>query len=155
MEALMTKRQILIGLRKNQRGNSFIETAILVPVLLLMSCGTMDFARVVYAGTEIANAARAGVQFGALTPGNSGNTTGMVQAALNDASDLSGVTATARNFCGCNSGTGEVSCSSTTCGTTPSGYVSVTANYTFNTLIPWPSLPQTVVLSRTAKMRVQ
>jgi Flp pilus assembly protein TadG len=155
MEALMAQRPNLTGFR-NQRGSGFIETAILLPVMLLMCCGTMDFARVVYAGIEVASAARAGVQFGALTPGNSGNTDGMVQAALNDAADLgAGVTATARNFCGCNSGTTEVSCSSTTCGTTPSGYVSVTANYTFNTLIPWPGIPQTVVLTRTAQMRAQ
>ena len=151
------QRMSLIGFRSNQKGSSFIEVAILLPVMLLMCCGTMDFARVVYAGIEIANAARAGVQFGALTPGNSGNTNGMVQAALNDATDLglSGVTASARNFCGCNSGTGEVSCSATTCGATPSGYVSVTANYPFNTLVPWPGLPTRVVLTRTAMMRVQ
>ena len=153
----MVKRISLSGLWNDRGGSSFIETAILIPALLVVCCGTMDFARVVYAGIEIANAARAGVQYGALTPGNSGDTTGMAQAAVNDAADLglSNVTATARNFCGCNSGTGEVSCSTTSCGTTPSGYVSVTANYTFNTLLHMPGLPQTIVLTRTAKMRAQ
>src|SRR5258707_587749 len=155
-EELMPKR-LVIRLRKDRKGSSFIETAILIPMLLVVCCGTMDFARVVYAGIEIANAARAGVQYGALTPGNSGDTAGMIQAAVNDASDLgiSNVTATARNFCGCNSGTGEVACSDTSCGTTPSGYVSVTTNYTFNTTLHFPGLPQTVLLARTAKMRVQ
>lgn len=153
----MVKRISLSGLWNDRGGSSFIETAILIPALLVVCCGTMDFARIVYAGIEIANAARAGVQYGALTPGNSGDTTGMAQAAVNDAADLglSNVTATARNFCGCNSGTGEVSCSTTSCGTTPSGYVSVTANYTFNTLLHMPGLPQTIVLTRTAKMRAQ
>jgi Flp pilus assembly protein TadG len=156
MEVLMAQRTNLTGFRNREKGSSFIEVAILLPVMLLMCCGTMDFARVMYAGIEVANAARAGVQFGALTPGNSGNTNGMVQAALSDAADLgSGVTATARNFCECVGGTSEVDCSTSTCGTTPSGYVSVTANYTFNTLIPWPALPQTVSLTRTARMRVQ
>ena len=153
----MVKRISLSGLWNDRGGSSFIETAILIPALLVVCCGTMDFARVVYAGIEIANAARAGVQYGALTPGNSGDTSGMAQAAVNDAADLglSNVTATARNFCGCNSGTGEVSCSTTSCGTTPSGYVSVTANYTFNTLLHMPGLPQTIVLTRTATMRAQ
>jgi hypothetical protein len=115
----------------------------------------MDFARIVYAGTELAGAARAGVQFGALTPGNSGNTSGMALAAKTDAADLgSSVTATASNFCTCSGST--VACSSTcTGGATPDGYVSVTANYTFNTVLAYPGLPQTVALSRTAKMRVQ
>jgi Flp pilus assembly protein TadG len=157
MEALMIQRLRSIGFLRDGKGSSFVETAILVPVMLLMCAGTMDFARVVYAGIEIANAARAGVQYGALTPGNSGDTAGMAQAALNDAADLgsSNVTASARNFCGCDSGTAEVACSSTTCGTTPSGYVSVTANYTFNTFLRWPGLPQSVVLTRTARMRAQ
>jgi Flp pilus assembly protein TadG len=134
-----------------------IEMTILVPVMLLMCCGTMDFARIVYAGITIANSARAGVQFGAFSPGNSGNTAGMVQATLNDAADLgiSNVTAVARNFCGCTSGTTEVPCSSTCSGATPSGYVSVTASYTFSPMVPLPGVPQSVVLTRVAKMRVQ
>ena len=139
---------------KDRTGSSFIETAILVPAMLMLCCGTMDFARVVYAGIEIASAARAGVQYGALTPGNSGDTSGMVQAALTDAADLgSTVTASASNFCTCSGST--VSCSSTCSGVAPEGYVSVTANYTFSTTIPYPGLPQTVALSRSAKMRVQ
>jgi Flp pilus assembly protein TadG len=134
-----------------------MEAALLVPLMLLMCCGAMDFLRVVYAGIEIANAARAGVQFGALTPGNSGNTAGMAQAAVNDAADLGSgnVTATASNFCACTGVSGTVSCTSTCTGATPDGYVSVTANYTFNTLVRCPGVPQQVVLSRTAKMRVQ
>jgi Flp pilus assembly protein TadG len=151
----MSKRTSLSGSWGDRRGSSFVELAILVPVILLMCCGTMDFARIVYAGIEVSGAAKAGVQFGALTPGNSGNTTGMVQAATNDAADLSGLTATARNFCSCDGGANEVDCSSSGCGTTPSGYVSVTANYTFNTLFPWPGIPNSINLARTAKMRVQ
>jgi hypothetical protein len=114
----------------------------------------MDFARVVYAGIEVAGAARAGVQYGALTPGHSGDTAGMTTAAKADATDLgSSVTASASNFCSCSGSTTD--CTSTCSGAAPNGYVSVTANYTFNTLIPYPGLPQTVTLSRTAKMRVQ
>lgn len=150
----MAQRMSLIRFRKDRTGTAFIEIAILIPVILLLSCGVMDFSRVVYAGIEIAGAARAGVQYGALTPGHSGDTTGMVQAALNDATDLgSTVTASASNFCMCSGST--VDCSSSCSGDTPDGYVTVTANYTFNTLIPYPALPQSIVLSRTAKMRVQ
>jgi Flp pilus assembly protein TadG len=139
---------------KEEKGTSFIETAILIPALLLLCCGSIDFTRIVYAGIEVTSAARAGVQYGALTPGNSGNTTGMTQAALADASDLgSSVTATAANFCLCSGST--ASCTSTCSGAAPDGYVSVTANYTFTSLLRYPGLPQSVTLSRTAKMRVQ
>jgi Flp pilus assembly protein TadG len=151
----MKHRKNLSRFWKDRSGTTIIETAILVPALMLLCCGTMDFARVVYAGTEIAGAVRSGIQYGALTPGNSGDTTGMAQAAKNDAGDLgSTVTASASNFCTCSGST--VACTSTcTDGSIPEGYVSVTANYTFTTTIPYPGLPQTVALSRTAKMRVQ
>jgi Flp pilus assembly protein TadG len=138
----------------DRTGNSFIETALLLPLMLLICCGAMDFARVLYAGVEIASAARAGVQYGALTPGHSGDISGMERAALADASDLGdSVTASATNFCACSAST--TSCSSTCSGETPDGYVSVTANYTFNTLVGYPGIPRSVVVSRTAKMRVQ
>jgi Flp pilus assembly protein TadG len=141
----------------NRTGSSLIETALLIPVMLMMCCGAMDFARIVNAGITVANSARAGVQYGALTPGNSGDTTGMVQAALNDGADLgtSNLTATARNFCECTAGTSEVDCSTSCSGVTPSGYTSVTVSYTFKTLVPYPGLPQSVVLTRTANMRIQ
>ncbi|HEX5430641.1 MAG TPA: TadE/TadG family type IV pilus assembly protein [Bryobacteraceae bacterium] len=150
----MAQRINLKRLLNDRTGTSLIELAILIPVMLFLSCGVMDFSRVVYAGIEIAGAARAGVQYGALTPGNAGNASGMEQAALADATDLgNSVTAAASNFCVCSGST--VDCSSTCNGTTPDGYVTVTANYTFNTLLHYPFLPQQMVLSRTAKMRVQ
>lgn len=140
-----------------EEGNALVEFAVTVPVLLLMCYGTMDFSRVLYAGIAVANAARAGVQYGALTPGHSGDTTGMVNAATADAANqgLTGVSATARNFCGCTSSTTEVACSSTCSGATPDGYVEVTVTYTFNTLFAMTGIPQTMPISKTAKMRVQ
>ena len=99
------------SLRTNQKGSSFIETALMVPLMLLMCCGAMDFARVIYTGVEVANAARAGVQYGALLPGRSGDMTGMTNAAVADAADLgTAVTATATNFCACDGS--PVDCSS-------------------------------------------
>lgn len=118
----------------------------------------MDFGRIFFAGIAIASAARAGVQYGTLTPGNSGDTAGMAQAAMNDVAGqgLSSVTASARNFCGCAGSTTEVACSTSTCsGSNPNGYVEVRVNYTFTPLVAYPGIPESVVLTRTAKMRVQ
>jgi hypothetical protein len=125
--------------------------------MLALCCGAMDFSRVVYAGIAVANAARAGVQHGALTPGHSGDIPGMVQAALDDSSNqgLNGVTATARNFCACSSSTAEVGCSATCSGSTPNGYVEVTARYTFHTVVNFPAIPSTIEIVKAAKMRVQ
>jgi Flp pilus assembly protein TadG len=139
-----------------------IEFALLFPMMMLMMLGTADFARVFYAGIAVANAARAGVQYGALDPGNAGNFTAMQQAALNDAANqgLTGITAVASNYCGCTGSSSTVTCGSGLCAvgggtTTPNGYVRVVVNYTYNTLVNYPGIPHTISLSRTATMRVQ
>lgn len=134
-----------------------MEAALTFPILLLMCCGTMDFARVVYAGIAVASAARAGVQFGSLTPGNTGKTSEMVQAALDDAANqgLTGISASARSYCLCGGSTAEVACSSTCSGATPNGYTEVTVSYTFTTMLSYPGLPNNIVVNRTAKMRAQ
>ena len=119
----------------------------------------MDFARVVYAGIAVANAARAGVQYGTFSPGNAGKTSELQSAALADAANqgLTGISASARTFCLCSGSSSEVSCTlATSCaGTTPNGYSEVTVSYTFNTMITYPGIPSSIALSRTARMRIQ
>jgi Flp pilus assembly protein TadG len=142
-----------------------IEFALLFPAMMLMALGTADFARVFYAGIAVANAARAGVQYGSLDPGKAGNFPAMQQAALDDAANqgLSGVAAVATNYCGCTGSSSTVACGGATPGTcsmggtttAPNGYVRVTVTYTYNTLVTYPGIPSTVALARTAIMRVQ
>jgi Flp pilus assembly protein TadG len=143
---------------RRRSGNAAIEFTLLAPALLLMLVGTMDFARIFFGGIAMENAARAGVQYGALSPGKAGDTDGIVAAALADAAaqGLSGVTASARTFCSCVGTTSDVSCSLSTCGgQVPNGYVQATVQYTFNSVLRYPGLPANVVISRTARMRVQ
>jgi TadE-like protein len=97
------------------RGQSAVELALLAPVLILLLLAAADFSRVYYASIEATNAARADVQYGAQSITTASDTAGMQQAALNDASNLSGLTATASNFCECPPGTSHVICSSATC----------------------------------------
>ena len=53
------------------RGQSLIEFAILLPVLLLLILGVFDLGRVIYYYSAIANAAREGARFGVvLEPGS-------------------------------------------------------------------------------------
>ena len=149
----------LSTIKSRQSGSAIIEMALLFPLLVLMLCGTMDFARAFYAGIAVASAARAGVQFGALSPSNAGKLTSMNAAAVADASGqgLTTVTPVSRTYCTGAASTTEVSCTSATvCGTAvPSGYVETTVAYTFNTIVPYPGIPQSVVLTRVARLRVQ
>jgi Flp pilus assembly protein TadG len=146
------------GNRRRERGSAMVEFCLVFPVLLLMMVGTMDFARAFRAAIAVANAARAGIQFGALNAGNAGNTTGMNTAATDDAAGqgLTGLTATSRTFCGCTGSSTEVSCTTATCsGNTPNGYVETRVQYTFRSVVHFPGVPADMVISRTARMRVQ
>ena len=52
----MEPRFTLIRFLQDRSGSSFVELALLFPIILIMCFGTMDFARIVYAGTEVAGA---------------------------------------------------------------------------------------------------
>ena len=136
------------------RGQSAVELAFLAPVLVLVLVIAADFSRVFYMSIEAANAARAGVQYGSQSTTNASDTAGMKQAALNDASNLSGLTASASNFCECPPSTSHVTCSSTTC----SGmemYVQVNTSAQFQTLVHYPGVPSRVTLNESALMRAE
>jgi Flp pilus assembly protein TadG len=152
--------------RKDKRsGSVMIEFALLFPVMMLMALGTADFARIFYAGIAVANAARAGVQYGTLSPGNAGNFVAMQQAALDDAANqgLNGLTAVATNYCGCTGSSATIACGGAAFGTctvggattAPNGYVRVTVTYTYNTLVSYPGIPNAITLTKTATMRAQ
>jgi Flp pilus assembly protein TadG len=139
-----------------RRGSAILETGLLLPVLILMTCGAMDFARVFFAGIVVESAARAGVQVGSYSVGKAGSAD-MNTAGESDASGqgLTGVTVSSRTFCACVTGTTEVSCSTSCSGVVPSGYVETTATYTFNPIVPYPGVPRNIAISSTAKFRAQ
>lgn len=146
-----------VSYRCAQRGSAIIEAGLLLPLLILMTCGAMDFARVFFAGIVVESAARSGVQTASYSVGKAGATTESDAAALSDASGqgLTGVTVSSRTFCECISSSTEVSCSTSCSGTVPSGYVETTASYTFNPIVPYPGVPQNLVIASSAKFRAQ
>lgn len=81
--------------RRDDRGQALVETALVLPLLFLLLLGAAELGRVAYAAIEISNAARAGAQYGSQDAGTMGDTNGITTAAQNDASNLSGVMASA------------------------------------------------------------
>jgi Flp pilus assembly protein TadG len=143
--------------RRGEQGSAVIETGLLLPVILLMLCGAMDFARVFVAAIVVESAARAGVQYGSFSVGKA-EYAGMNAAGESDAAGqgLTGVVVSSRTFCGCNTSTSEVSCTTETCsGSVPSGYVETTARYTFNPIVRFPGIPRDIELSSSARFRAQ
>ena len=148
--------------RKGQQlGSAVVELAIASTFLMLVLMGTMDFARLFYAGISVGNAAAAGAEYGAQSVSNSSNTDGIKQAALNDGTDITGLTASATRVCQCSGA--SVNCTTKTCpgglglgGTVkPVIYVQVTTTAPFKTLGNYPMIPSSVTVTKLAQMRAQ
>jgi hypothetical protein len=52
--------------KKKQRGQSLMEFALMIPVLMLVAMGIFDLGRVIYYYSTITNAAREGARYGAV-----------------------------------------------------------------------------------------
>jgi Flp pilus assembly protein TadG len=138
--------------KKGMKGQSTVEMGLLVPVVVLLLVVVGDFARVFYAAIEVANAARAGVQYGAQSYVTAIKYDSIKQAALNDGQNISGLSATAADFCMCNGV--KVACSPPQC-SQPQLFVQVTTKATFKTLLNYPGVPSPIPLASTAIMEVQ
>jgi hypothetical protein len=149
----------------SERGTSLIEFALLIPLLLLLLLGIIEIGRYADASIVVANAARAGSQYGAQNLGTAADQSGITLAAQQDAGDtsllleepnLSGhVTNT--NVCGCvGSAPNQATCSALpSCGGGPMlVYVQVIASGDFKTLFPYPGIPAFPAISSTSRVRV-
>jgi len=103
---------------------------------------------------SVADAARAGAQYGSLSAANASNTAGMQSAALNAAPDITGLTATAAKVCQCSDGS-TINCSGTCASGPVQVYVQVTAQATCSAIFSYAPLPFGGVVVSTASMRAQ
>jgi Flp pilus assembly protein TadG len=151
----------LCVLCKNDHGAALVELAFVIPILLLLVIGAVDFGRAYYMGIEVTNAAHAGAEYGSLNPPIT-STAGIIAAAKQSASDLSSMSVTVPSWgCECSDG----SSSSASCATTPSCtvtstrggnavyWVKVNTSVTYTTLMPWPGISNSFALSGTATVR--
>ena len=56
--------------RADERGTSIVESALMLPVLVLFLLGMLDFGLAVYSSNALANAARDGARFASVDPTN-------------------------------------------------------------------------------------
>lgn len=148
------ERVVLAELFRNETGQALIELAVssmLVCILILglIQCGYWE-----YESIELVSAAQAGAQYGAQSGTSAIDNSGMQKAALSDAYNVPGAAATASHFCSCSDGTSST-CLGTDC---PSShlveYVKVVTTATVMSPFRLSSLPQNILLSSQAVMRV-
>jgi hypothetical protein len=56
----------------HSRGQAVVEFALIVPVLIMLLLGIMEFGRAVYTSNALANAAREGARYGIINPQDTG-----------------------------------------------------------------------------------
>lgn len=85
----------------SQRGAALIEFALVTPLLIMVLIGLIEVGRLTYFSIEVANAAHAGAQYGALSYQNAGGS-GMSVAAQNDGQNsISDLQTIADYVCAC------------------------------------------------------
>jgi Flp pilus assembly protein TadG len=127
--------------RRKSRGQSLVEFAVLLPALVLILALAADFGRALTAYIAISGAAREGAAYGMMSTIQANDTAGIQAAALADVPTIWGTAPTV-----------NVAALSTDAQGYPK--VTVTVDYTFETILPIPPIPNSVDLTRTVSMRV-
>ena len=142
----------LLRILRQDEGSSLIELALLIPPLLLVLVGAIDFGRGYYVAIEVASAAEAGALYGSLNPTDDA---GMRAAAVLDAHDVSTMTVTSSDGCECSDGTSAiVSCSATpSCAVNVVNYVEVDTAVTYTPILKYPGLSSSYSLTGKSRMR--
>jgi Flp pilus assembly protein TadG len=140
--------------RSNSRGTAVVEFALAAPLLLLLAAGVLDFAMALRTATAVADAARAGAQYGSLSATNASDTAGIRAAALAAAPGIAGMTATVVKSCQC-PGVGAVSCAGTCTGGAMQVYVQVTTQATAPTVFRYAGVPFSGAVTSRASMRAR
>jgi Flp pilus assembly protein TadG len=140
--------------RNGEAGQSLVELAILMVLLVPLLIGAVEFGRLAYKAIEVSNAAKAAVQYGSQNHATAGDTAGMQAAAQNDAYNLTGLTLTATISCVCSNGASST-CSNTDCSTSQiEPIITVNTQGTFDPLFYVPGLPKTFTIHGKATQKV-
>lgn len=145
------------NLVRSNDGTALVEFAIIAPVLIFLLMGLIEIGRYTSLAIMAANAARAGVQYGAQNLSTAADSTGMENAALQDAQSLaSWGTPIANHVCSTDGGVTFGSCpgSGAALPANTVYYVQVQVSGTFTPLVSYPGLPSKVPVSGSAIMKV-
>ena len=137
-------------------GIAAVEFAIIAPPLLLMMVCTADLGFGMYRKLQVQNAAQAGAEYAIAN----GYYLTSISTAVTNATAMPGISAqpAPKQFYGCISNGVVVSatygliCSD---GTTAGNYVTVAAQGSYTTLVPYPVLPNTFNFASTSTVRIQ
>jgi hypothetical protein len=116
--------------------------------------GVLNYGIALRTAVAVSDAARAGAQYGSMTPDNAADIAGMQAAARNAAPTLTDMTVSAAPACKCANGS-AVSCSASCTTGSMLTYVQVTTSATAPNWFSYTGLSYTGAVSSTATMRAQ
>lgn len=133
----------LKNLRSDRGGNFAIEFALALPILLLLLVGLLDLGRLSIEKSALLQGAREGAQYGILAQGQAqfgtlaSSDQTAIQTTAQNASGITGATASASLFCECVTGTRIDAPCPNTCsgGGSPKQYLTVTTNAPFRSVL--------------------
>ena len=134
-----------------------VEFAIVASVLLLLTSGAADFARVFFHAITVANASSTGAFWGTYNNVRAVQTGSQEAAAEDDARNIGdGTLATATMYCECTNGN-STDCFNPNCGGNGPVriYTTTTVEQSFDTFLPWLGIPDDIVVNRETHYRVQ
>jgi Flp pilus assembly protein TadG len=142
--------------RATQAGQALLEVALVTPLLLLLAVGIIEIGRYAYYSILVADAARAGAQYGAQNLATAADSAGIRAAAENDGQNLAPLNVTVQQECGCTGSSIGGACPATTCASPNHAlvYVKVTVSGKFNSLFKYPGIPSSITCDSTELMRV-
>lgn len=147
----MTRRIFL----RSDSGTSMVEFAILAPVFILLLIGLIEVGRFAYLGILAANAARAGVQYGAQNASTAVQTAAIKSAAREDGENLPTWVITPTILCSVNGATPTASaCSGSGVPENTIYYLQVQVSGQFSSLLNYPGIPHSPTINGSAMMRV-
>jgi hypothetical protein len=132
--------------RQSRLGAVTLEFALVIPVLLLLLTGILEFGRVGLLGIPIAEAARTGAVYGAMNPPDELNPSDWARQCELRAREV------LANQAGINPSLVEVQCTYST--GSPLNRSTVQVRYPFTLLIGWTPAPSNLVIQRTAVIPV-
>ena len=126
-----------------KRGQSLVEFGLMLPILVLLVLGSIDFGRVFFAYISVTNSARNGADYASTSEEAAGDLAGIRQAVAGEIEDLNDASATNPEVSVLNDldSQGRL-------------HTHVTVNYTFSTIFPWPGLPDSIDVVRTVTARI-
>ena len=141
----------LLRVWRSERGSAAIELVMVAPVLMIMIIGLVDFGRNLYGAASLENAARTGIQYAQIYPGDGAGLVTTVRSAGGVAADAD---VAWEAYCVCPNGT-RINCSLLCGADKPLWLISVAVSQPYQTIIPYPSLILPATINGSAVLRVR